>query len=228
MMVMINYKIICNDRSIKFINSQAALSFWDETDKIFCKVNNNTIEIKYSSLDDISESEDLSIKYETIIIMLKSVGKDNMKKLNFLLSHNNVIVAMMREEKICNRPNMIKLKTVNEKINVEALISMFSNKEILTMIKSGILEFSMIIGCEKLINSLESILQNILNNIYYIENNKYYNLYLYCNKEFNLQETAELEDLMREYLYNAEEIEIKQVNNSELKNNVFYSILAAK
>ena len=72
------------------------------------------------------------------------------------------------------------------------------------------------------------MLKNLFQSFKYIENYKEYIMYIYTNKELGMQDIAYLEDLMKEYLYEANKIEIKQLKDSEVKNNIVYSILASK
>lgn len=223
-----NYKIMCDDRDIEFTNNYPALTFSYDTNKNFYRVNDDIIEVEYLNFDDINERVDLKKKFKLIFIILKSIENYDLERINNISKYDNVIIAAMDKDVFLENKNIVMLKGLNEKINVEALIDMFSNKDIMMRVKNKKRVSSMILGNEDLVNPVGNMLKNILKNFSRIDNYKEYIMYLYSNKEFNLQETAYLEDLMREYLYNAGKIEIKQIKDSEIEENVFYSILATR
>lgn len=223
-----NYKIMCDDRDIEFTNNYPALTFSYDTNKNFYRVNDDIIEVEYLNFDDINERVDLKKKFKLIFIILKSIENYDLERINNISKYDNVIIAVMDKDVFLENKNIVMLKGLNEKINVEALIDMFSNKDIMMRVKNKKRVSSMILGNEDLVNPVGNMLKNILKNFSRIDNYKEYIMYLYSNKEFNLQETAYLEDLMREYLYNAGKIEIKQIKDSEIEDNVFYSILATR
>lgn len=223
-----NYKIICDDRDIEFTNNYPALTFSYDTNKNFYRVNDDIIEVEYLNFDDINERVELKKKFKLIFIILKSIENYDLERINNISKYDNVIIAVMDKDVFLENKNIVMLKGLNEKINVEALIDMFSNKDIMMRVKNKKRVSSMILGNEDLVNPVGNMLKNILKNFSRIDNYKEYIMYLYSNKEFNLQETAYLEDLMREYLYNAGKIEIKQIKDSEIEDNVFYSILATR
>lgn len=223
-----NYKIICDDRDIEFTNNYPALTFSYDINKNFYRVNDDIIEVDYLNFDDINERVDLKKKFKCIFVILKSIENYDLERIDNISKYDNVVIAVMDKNIFLENKNIVMLKGLNEKINVEALIDMFSNKDIMMRVKNKKKISSMILGNEDLVNPVGNMLRNILKNFSHIDNYKEYIMYLYSNKEFNLQETAYLEDLMREYLYNAGKIEIKQIKDSEIEDNVFYSILATR
>ncbi len=223
-----NFKIICDNKDIEFTNNYPALAFSDDDYKNFYRVRDNIIEVNYLNFEDINEKRDFCRRFKTIFLILKSIDKCDIKKLEEILAHDNVIVGVRNNNAYINNKKVITFKGINEKINVEALVDMFSNRDILSKVKNKGNSSSMILGHESLTNSVGKILNNVLNNFKYIDNYKEYIMYLYSDKEFNLQETAYLEDLLREYSYGTRKIEIKQINDDGIKDNVFYSILATR
>ncbi|WP_090011996.1 hypothetical protein [Clostridium sp. DSM 8431] len=224
-----NYKIIYNDKNIEFTNSCLALAFSGDTDKNFYRVDNDIVEVCYLDINNINESRDLKDKYKTIFILINFIKSDEVEKIYSLLNYNNVIVASInKDSSIIKDDKVISLKGFNKKISIEALIKMFSNKEILMKIKNREVSSSIVIGNESMENHIEKILENLIRNFTHIENYKEYIMYLCANEEFNIAEVAYLEDLMNEYLYKADKIKIQQFKNGEIKDNVLYSILAIK
>lgn len=213
---------------IKKLNLQITvqLCFSDDDNKNFYRVKDNIIEVNYLSFNEIDEERDFSRRFKNIFVILKSIDDCDIEKVKDVLAHDNVIVGVRNNNAHINNKRIITFKGINESINVEALIDMFSNKDILSKVKNNI--SSMILGYESLANPVGNILNNVLKNFKYIDNYKDYIMYLYSNKEFNLQETAYLEDLLKEYSYGTGKIEINQINNDGIKDNVFYSILATR
>lgn len=225
---MMNYKIICDNKEIEFTNNYPALAFSDDEHKNFYRVKDNIIEVNYLSFNEIDEERDFSRRFKTIFVILKSIEDCSFEKLEDILAHDNVIVGVRSNSAHINNKRIITFKDINERINVEALIDMFSNEDILSKVKNKNNISSMILGYESLTNPVGNILNNVLKNFKYIDNYKDYIMYLYSNKEFNLQETAYLEDLLKEYSYGTGKIEINQINDDGIKDNVFYSILATR
>lgn len=228
-MIKMNYKIICNDKSIEFTNDFPALTFSEDIDKNFYRIDNDIVEVCYKDIKDINRNEDLKSKYKRIFILFNSVEKDEEEKIVNLLNYTNVIVvALNRQTNIIRNNNISILKGFKEQINIESLIKVFSNEEVLIKVRDRKNSSSIVIGNESLESTIEKMLKNLFQSFKYIENYKEYIMYIYTNKELGMQDIAYLEDLMKEYLYEANKIEIKQLKDSEVKNNIVYSILASK
>ncbi|MBE6047837.1 MAG: hypothetical protein E7213_05435 [Clostridium sp.] len=222
-----NYKIIYDDKQLEFTNKYPALTFSDDSNKNFYRVNDDIIEVKYLKLDDFKQEQEVKRKYKIIFLILKSVNESDLEKLNDIVKYDNVIVGIRDKNFLLNN-KIILFKGIDEKINIEALIGMFCNKDILKSIKNKKRVSSMLIGYESLLNPVGNISKSILNNFNHICNYEHYVMYLYSSREFDLQEIAYIEDLLTEYLYEANKIEIKQIKNNFIDDNVFYSILATK
>ncbi|AOR24338.1 hypothetical protein [Clostridium taeniosporum] len=221
------YKVICLGNNIELKESSPALSFLEDNNINYYRVDNDIIEVIY--LDKLENYNFKQNRGETILLVNK-ITNNNIIKIKSLIREKNILIVAgenLTEEEFKNTLFISALKN-GEKIKLRMLITIISNESILYKIKSGKYENYAIIGEEDVNNPVGGMILNILNNLLFLNNSKNYIVTIYSKNEFDLQDISYIEDAIKEYIDINCNLTFNQVTKLNYGNIVDYFITGEK
>lgn len=233
-------KIICleSENSINFDNDLSKLEVINKekfNNIKYFKYEKNIIEICYLAIDEKLYNYNLNNNADIIFVLVKSLNEYNVKiikklKMKFNISvisgEINILNKNIKEEfnKSTNIILINKLKKENT-INLKLLVLMLNNKDILCSLNIRNEKSIILIDNNK---NMGKVVLSILEQFNYIERSKYLNLYLYSERQLNLQELAYLEDPIREYIYGDSILKINTVVNDKINEKSYFLVAKNK
>ncbi|MGL5315120.1 MAG: hypothetical protein ACRC92_17835 [Peptostreptococcaceae bacterium] len=202
--------------------------------KRYYKLGSNKIEIvKFNFLNDNVHNLVLSSKDKNILIV-DDVNEKNVLIIDELCKKNNVIVISIKNstKDIKNKLSIKALNNLiiikdndfnNAKLNIDSILMYILDCK--SELANTEKEKYLISDYEEGIDCLGKVALKILKScadIYYYQN---LDINLYCNKEFNLDELINIEDVIKEYMNENATLIIRQITNDYIKDKIHFSVL---
>lgn len=237
------YKLIYGDIEDKIVfNSYIQeLSYLDSRNlecgnkiKRYYKLGSNKIEmVKFDLLNDNINSLVLNNKDKNILIV-EDVNEKNIFIIEELCKNNNVI-ALSIKNSTKDIKNTLSIEALNNLIFIKnndfknAKLDLDSILMYILDCKSGLVnttkEKYLISDYEEGIDSLGKVALKILKSCADIYDYQKLDINLYCNKEFNLEELINIEDVIKEYMNENATLIIRQITNDYIKDKIHFSVL---
>ncbi|MEG0295643.1 MAG: hypothetical protein RR620_02920 [Clostridium sp.] len=219
-----NYKIICENSEIELTGYMPALTFLDDGNRNFYRVDNDIVEIFY--LDELNQKDISKFNGKKTIMLLTKVDEKKISIIKEIEKNGNIIIAIGKRSINDVFQNIIYISSLctKDKIDIRTLLKIFTDDDLIVKIKNRKNECLSVIGMNDLSNPIGNITLNILKNFAYVQSCNNYNLYIYSKDEFDLQDISYLEDAIKEYIEMNINLTIIQ-NNSNDENGFVYHLL---